>query len=273
MDGSKFRILLADPPWAFNSRAPNSESRFGGGAAGHYPVMSVAEICALNVRALAADRSVCCMWVTGSHMEAGYKVLRSWGFKPVKPIFVWVKTTPKGKLYMGPGYYTASNAEYILLGTRGQPWHANRKTVGGPGLAVPEVVMAPHPREMRQHPKTGKLQEFIKHSAKPPIFRDHIVRLFGDLPRVELFARETAPGWVAIGNQLADNPLELVPHSPDVFAPTLGGALTDNGRTGLEPELGGHRAADWQVPVTITLCAPERPDRCLVLEDSEEVAV
>jgi N6-adenosine-specific RNA methylase IME4 len=38
------------------------------------------------------------------------------------------------------------------------------------------------------------------HSAKPPEVRDRLVALLGDVPRVELFAREAAPGWVAIGN-------------------------------------------------------------------------
>lgn len=38
------------------------------------------------------------------------------------------------------------------------------------------------------------------HSAKPPIFRERIVQLLGDRPRVELFARgEATPGWDAMG--------------------------------------------------------------------------
>lgn len=41
-----------------------------------------------------------------------------------------------------------------------------------------------------------------RHSAKPPETRDRIVRLMGDVRRVELFARERTPGWDAWGNQL-----------------------------------------------------------------------
>ena len=39
-------------------------------------------------------------------------------------------------------------------------------------------------------------------SAKPPETRDRIVRLMGDVPRLELFARERVLGWDAWGNEL-----------------------------------------------------------------------
>ena len=41
-----------------------------------------------------------------------------------------------------------------------------------------------------------------EHSKKPDETRDRIVRLMGDLPRVELFARQTAPGWEVWGNEV-----------------------------------------------------------------------
>jgi len=42
------------------------------------------------------------------------------------------------------------------------------------------------------HPRLG-------HSVKPPVVRDRIVQLFGDLPRIELFGRQETPGWDAAG--------------------------------------------------------------------------
>jgi N6-adenosine-specific RNA methylase IME4 len=48
---------------------------------------------------------------------------------------------------------------------------------------VPQVVM---------HPRIG-------HSVKPPVVRERIVQLFGDLPRIELFARQRVEGWDAAG--------------------------------------------------------------------------
>ena len=41
-----------------------------------------------------------------------------------------------------------------------------------------------------------------EHSRKPDCIRDRIVELCGDLPRIELFARETVKGWDSWGNEL-----------------------------------------------------------------------
>ena len=37
------------------------------------------------------------------------------------------------------------------------------------------------------------------HSKKPAETRDRIVKLMGDIPRVELFARQKVEGWDAMG--------------------------------------------------------------------------
>ena len=41
-----------------------------------------------------------------------------------------------------------------------------------------------------------------RHSAKPAETRERIVELLGDLPRIELFARDTAPGWDCWGDEV-----------------------------------------------------------------------
>lgn len=40
------------------------------------------------------------------------------------------------------------------------------------------------------------------HSKKPEETRERIVQLMGDVPRVELFARQTADGWDCWGNEV-----------------------------------------------------------------------
>ena len=45
------------------------------------------------------------------------------------------------------------------------------------------------------------LSPLQQHSRKPAEIRDRIVELMGDLPRIELFAREAAPGWDVWGNE------------------------------------------------------------------------
>lgn len=46
------------------------------------------------------------------------------------------------------------------------------------------------------------LSPIARHSQKPDIVRHKILDLVGDLPRIELFARQSAKGWDSWGNEL-----------------------------------------------------------------------
>ena len=46
------------------------------------------------------------------------------------------------------------------------------------------------------------VSERREHSRKPDRIRSDIVELCGDLPRIELFARTSMPGWDVWGNQV-----------------------------------------------------------------------
>ena len=48
-----------------------------------------------------------------------------------------------------------------------------------------------------------------KHSQKPDEARDRILQLMGDLPRIELFAREKVDGWDSWGNEV-ESDIELM---------------------------------------------------------------
>ena len=55
--------------------------------------------------------------------------------------------------------------------------------------------------------KSNKVSQIIdthieEHSKKPAIVRDKIVELVGDMPRIELFARQTVDGWDCWGNEV-----------------------------------------------------------------------
>mgnify|MGYP000773360492 FL=1 len=47
-----------------------------------------------------------------------------------------------------------------------------------------------------------------EHSKKPAVVREKIVELVGDLPRIELFAREKTKGWDVWGNEV-ESDIEL----------------------------------------------------------------
>lgn len=180
-----YSILYADPPWAYRVWSKKGAGR---SAEAHYPTMPVEGIAALPVRDLAAPDSVLLLWATAPCLEQAFAVIRAWGFTYKTMAFVWVKTR-KGSagtlffdgsgFFMGMGHYTRANAEFVLLATRGGGLPRESR-------AVRSLVVAP----------VGE------HSAKPPEVRRRIVELFGDLPRIELFARESAPGWAALGNAL-----------------------------------------------------------------------
>lgn len=174
----KYQIILCDPPWKYNSRA-NHKTRFRGGACGHYSLMSMDAIKALPIRLLANDNCALFLWTTFPYLEEQIKLFSHWGFKYRTVGFTWIKTNSKnGKPFFGVGYYTKSNAEVCLLGVKGKMKPVSNK--------ISSIIIAP-----RQ-----------KHSIKPNEIKNKIIQLFGDLPRIELFAREQTPGWTCLGNEI-----------------------------------------------------------------------
>ncbi len=187
----RFTVIYADPPWRYADRGCN------GAAEGHYPTMSIDDICRLPITRLVAPDAVLFLWATYPLLPEAFRVIDAWGFKYKSIAFQWVKTyKPKedgsAKPTFGLGRWTRGNTEPCLLATRGHPKRLENN--------VSQLVIDPLD-ELLVSPLT-------RHSAKPPEVRDRIVRLLGDVPRLELFAREHTPGWYAWGNQLPPHPQE-----------------------------------------------------------------
>lgn len=120
------------------------------------------------------------LWVTAPCFEEGLELIKAWGFTYKTVGFTWVKLNKKSnKFFMGMGYYTRSNAEYCLLATRGKVLERKSHSVSS--------VLCTHIEE---------------HSKKPDITRERIEELFGNIPRIELFARQYADGWDCWGNEV-----------------------------------------------------------------------
>jgi site-specific DNA-methyltransferase (adenine-specific) len=174
----QYQIIYADPPWKYNSRA-NHKTRFRGGACGHYNLMTMNEIKKLPIPELAADNCALFMWCTFPYLNKQIELFDYWGLRYRTVGFTWIKMNKKnGKPFFGVGYYAKSNAEVCLLGMKGQLKPVSNK--------VSSVIITPR-RE---------------HSRKPDEARERIVELFGDLPRIILFARKQAPGWDVWGNEI-----------------------------------------------------------------------
>ena len=175
----KYQIIYADPPW--NGLGWNNGS--GQKAPGkHYKVQDLDWIKSLPVDDLAEDTCALFLWVTFPNLPSGLEVIASWGFKYATCAFTWAKRNKKGSgFFMGCGNYTRANAELCLLGTRG------RCQLLVKSRSVKQICEAPRGR----------------HSEKPPEIRKRIVELFGNLDRIELFARERFDGWDSWGDELA----------------------------------------------------------------------
>lgn len=171
----KFNIILADPPWLYNARN-NSKTKFGSGM--HiYNGMTTPELCDLPVADVSDTNCALFLWVTYPRLPDGLAVMKAWGFEYKTCAFTWVKTNKNNdKPFFGIGYYTKSNAELCLLGIKGK-----MKPISN---SVSQIIISP--RE--------------EHSKKPDIVRDRIVQLFGDVDKLELFARQETANWKSLGN-------------------------------------------------------------------------
>jgi N6-adenosine-specific RNA methylase IME4 len=174
----KYNIIYADPPWHFenwnNEKAQTNPLN-------HYPTMNMKEIHNLPVKNIAADDCILFMWCTDPLLDKQIPIVESWGFKYKTVGFVWVKTNKdriKNYYFKGPGYWTRANPEICILATKGKP-----KRVG---TNVDRLVV----------------DERREHSRKPDRIRNDIVELCGDLPRIELFARQKFDGWDCWGNEV-----------------------------------------------------------------------
>lgn len=171
----KYNVIYADPPWQYSNTAAR------GAAENHYIVQSEQWIKDLPVKSISADTCALFLWVTYPNLKTGIETLEAWGFSYATCAFTWVKKNRKSDSYfMGCGNYTRANAEICLLGTKGSCQKMRKSR------SVRQVCDA----------------RIERHSKKPDEIRDRIVALFGDVPRIELFARNTTPGWDVWGNEV-----------------------------------------------------------------------
>jgi len=173
----KYNIIYADPPWPYNFPETRSAK------IKDYNTMSIHDICKLRVKDIADDNCLLFLWVTFRNLFEAKSVIEDWGFAYKTCAFVWVKKTKHWKDFYGMGEYTRANPEICLVARKGK-----------------NLVLS---HSVRQLQYAG----IEKHSAKPDIFRKAIVELCGDIPRIELFARQRVGGWDAWGNEIQELPI------------------------------------------------------------------
>lgn len=173
----KYSVIYADPPWTFKTYSDKGKGR---SAEKHYVCMTKEDIQALDVQSICEDNAVLFLWVTYPCLEEGLELIKAWGFKYKTCAFSWVKLNKKSDTpFTGMGYYTRANNEICLLATKG-------KGLPRASKAVKQIVM----------------ERIGRHSEKPDVVRHRIVDLFGDVKRLEMFARTKTDGWDVWGNEV-----------------------------------------------------------------------
>jgi N6-adenosine-specific RNA methylase IME4 len=187
----KYNIIYADPAWAYPESGTGTRT-----VAAHYPCLDINVLKRLDIDSLAADNCALFLWVTFPRLREGLELILAWRFIYKTIAFCWIKTNKSQNLkqfsflptqpniFWGMGSYTRSNPEICLLGLKGK--------------------MKP----LRHDIHSVVIDKIRRHSEKPPIIREKIIKLFGDIPRIELFARQKVNGWDVWGNEV-ESDIEL----------------------------------------------------------------
>lgn len=177
----KYNIIYADPPWKYGD--VHTWYKMGGGVEGYYKTMNIEEIKNMSeaIQKIAAADCLLFMWVTFPNLKEGLEVIEKWGFAYKTLGFSWIKLNKKNKKpFFGIGFYTKSNCEVCLIGIKGKPGKLIKSN------KVSSCIMA----ERREH------------SRKPDEARERIEQLVGQVPKIELFARQEVEGWDCWGNEV-----------------------------------------------------------------------
>lgn len=172
----KYNVIYADPPWSYQQWCNKKQ----GAAIAHYETMKQKDIEELPVERIADKNCILFMWATFPKLQEALATIKAWGFEYKTIGFCWVKRNKNGSWFKGIGFYTKSNSEVCLIATKGKP---PKKSV---------------------HHTVSQLVETVReeHSKKPDEVRKRIVEFTGDVPRIELFARQAATGWDCWGNEV-----------------------------------------------------------------------
>ena len=182
-EARKFGAIYADPPWSFRTWSAKGTGR---SAVSHYDCLDFSALTALPVADLAAEDCALFLWATDPMLPRAIELIQAWGFEYKTVAFHWVKLNSKAKhpadYFTGMGFWTRANPELCLLATRGKPARLAKD--------IRKLVV-----DRRR-----------EHSRKPDCVRQRIQRLVAG-PYLELFARETKPGWECWGDEagLFDN--------------------------------------------------------------------
>lgn len=177
----QYDLIYADPPW--KQRRGNGVKKVRLNSSGKpldYPVCSLDEIKEHLSLATAAsgDNSILFLWTIDKYLFEAQEIAESLGYK-LHARMIWDKVTGI------PAAFTIRYGhEYLLYMYKGK--------------------LTPVAKEERGKIHTVFREKVTKHSKKPEIAYEIIERLYPHLRKLEMYARNTRPGWDCFGNEVID---------------------------------------------------------------------
>lgn len=186
------RCVVIDPPWKFNDKLPGKKR----GAEKHYKTQTVEEmgktITSWRLSHTSIPTAFNILWRVASMQREALELVDRLSLV-VKSEIVWVKTPkrtgvqasslPEPRLHFGMGRYVRNCHEVALICTP-------------KGSRTPRVL--------NHSTRSVFFAPVGEHSEKPQEFYDLVSNLFPG-PYLDLYARKSRPGWIALGNEVQNN--------------------------------------------------------------------
>lgn len=174
-----YGLIYADPPWKQSKGGKKSVRENSSGKPLDYPTCSLDEI-KEHLR-LATEsttgNSILFLWTIDKYLFEAQQIAESLGYK-LHARMIWDKVTGI------PAAFTVRYGhEYLLYMYKGK--------------------LTPVAKDERGKIHTVFRERVTKHSKKPDIAYEIIERLYPDLKKLEMYARETRDGWDSFGNEVA----------------------------------------------------------------------
>lgn len=168
----KFRTIVIDPPWPGPGAVPAFDHKQKLSVI-PYATMTGIQCATLRVAEMATDDAQLWIWATTRNLGDAFLLMQAWAFK-YRACFVWHKGV------LGMGRHARTQCEFLL-------WAARR------GARQVEPRNCPPQVQTWKKPRA--------HSEKPAEAYEFI-RELSDGPRLDIFARQTRPGFTPWGNQV-----------------------------------------------------------------------
>lgn len=173
-----YGLIYADPPWKQSKGGKKSVRENSSGKPLDYPTCSLDEI-KEHLRLATestTENSILFLWTIDKYLFEAQQIAESLGYK-LHARMIWDKVTGI------PAAFTVRYGhEYLLYMYKGK--------------------LTPVAKDERGKIHTVFRERVTKHSKKPEVAYQIIERLYPDLKKIEMYARETRDGWDSFGNEI-----------------------------------------------------------------------